>query len=57
MKILPLEFWTEFRTPSGEVRELKNPESACEPETASKAERGGSARRRRGRQCAAAPSR
>jgi hypothetical protein len=31
MKILPLQFWTEFRTPSGEVRELKNPEALASP--------------------------
>jgi hypothetical protein len=27
VKALALEFWTEFITPSGEVRELKDPES------------------------------
>jgi hypothetical protein len=31
MKILPLQFWTEFRTPSGELRELKEPEGPATP--------------------------
>jgi hypothetical protein len=28
---LPLQFWTEFRTSSGEVRELKDPEGPATP--------------------------
>lgn len=31
MKILPLQFWTEFHTPSGDVRQLRDPEALASP--------------------------
>jgi hypothetical protein len=31
MKALVLQFWTEFRTPSGELRELTDPEGPATP--------------------------
>jgi hypothetical protein len=31
MKLLRLEFWDSFTTPSGEVRELKDPEGPASP--------------------------
>jgi hypothetical protein len=31
MKAMPLQFWTEFRTQSGELRELNDPEGPATP--------------------------